>query len=108
MWSIIDIIPFFFDFFEPGGTNNLLPGRPLEQSRRFTRPPRSGFFLTLTGISGSFIHPGGTLTERPLGQFKVWTRVSGPDTVICRVRLTDENMDDAIHIQVNGLVVLIA
>ncbi len=108
--AVIGIVPFSFDFNEPGGRNNLLPGRPLEQTRRFTRPPRSGFFTVLSSFSGAFVHPGGTtLTERPLGQFHVSLGVgSTGDTIICRVRLTDENMDDAVRISVRGALVLLA
>jgi hypothetical protein len=108
-FSIVDLIPLSFDFFEPGGPAHLLPGRPLEQTRSFTRPRGSGFFITLSTISGAFVHPDGrTLTQRPLGQFLVTVGVRSPDTIVCRVRLTDENMDDAVSIQVRGALVLIA
>ena len=105
MFSIIDIVGFLFDFFEPGGTNNLLPGRPLEQTRRIQRPRGSGAAVWLTTISGAFVTGGGrTLTDRPLGQFRVKVGLREPDILVCQVRLTDENMDDAIRIQVRGAV----
>ena len=108
MFSIIDLVPFFFDFNEPGGTSHLLPGRPLEAGQRFTRPRGSGFFIMLTQTNMMFVHPDGTLTERPLGQMRVRVGVRDPDVIVCRVRLTDENMDDAVRIQVSGVLALIA
>jgi len=109
MFSIISVVGFFFDFFEPGGTNNLLPGRPLEQTRRIIRPRGAGFMVCLNMINGAFVTDGGTsLTQRPLGQFLVRAGFRDPDTLVCRVRLTDENMDDAIRIQVRGAVLFFA
>jgi hypothetical protein len=95
-----------FDFFEPGGPDHLLPGRPLEQSVTFTRPPGSGFAVILHGFNGAFVHPDQTLTQRPLGQFRVSVGVAQPNTLVCRVRLTDENMDDPIRIVVQTSVML--
>jgi hypothetical protein len=105
---ITNVIPLSFDFFEPGGPDHLLPGRPLEQTRAFERPPGSGFFVALTTVNGAFVHPDNTLTQRPLGQFLVSLGVRGSNVVVCNVRLTDENMDDAIHIIVRGVLVLLA
>jgi hypothetical protein len=106
MFQILNVVPFFFDFFEPGGTDHLLPGRPLEKALQFDRPRDSGFFVSLTSINAAFVHPDNTLTQRPLGQFLAWAGVVSPNTLLCRVRLTDENMDDAVHIQISGVVVL--
>ena len=105
MAQITDVVGFFFDFFEPGGTSHLLPGRPLEQTKQFNRPRGSGFVVVLNLVNGAFVQ-GNTLTERPLGQFLVSAGVRGENTIVCRVRLTDENMDDAIHIQVRGAVIV--
>ena len=105
MASIIGVTPFFFNFFEPGGTNNLLPGRPLEQTQTVNRPRGSGFVVSLAGFTGAFVTNGGNLlTQRPLGQFTVWTGLRDFNVLVCRVRLTDENSDDPIHIQVQGTV----
>jgi hypothetical protein len=109
MASILGGEAFFFDFFEPGGPNNLKPGRPLEQSRRINRPAGSGFMVSLSQINGAFVTGGGnTLTQRPLGQFNVRVGVRDPNILVCRVRLTDENMDDPIRIQVGGFVLFFA
>jgi hypothetical protein len=97
---IVGFFPHTFEFFEPGGPDHLLPGRPLEQSATFTRPPGSGFFVTLQGFHCAFVHPDQTLTQRPLGLIRVSVGVVSPNTLVCRVRLTDENMDDAIRITV--------
>jgi hypothetical protein len=109
MSSIISIEGFFFDFFEPGGTDHLLPGRPLEQTKSIARPRGSGFMVCLNMINGAFvIGDGNTLGQRPLGQFLVRVGMRDPDLLVCRVRLTDENMDDAIRIQVRGAVMFFA
>jgi|GEM_PF-2451223 hypothetical protein len=109
MFSIVSIVGFFFDFFEPGGPAHLLPGRPLEQTTTIIRPRGAGFMVCLNLISGAFVtNGGGILTQRPLGQFKVSAGFRDPNTLVCRVRLTDENMDDPIHIQVRGAVLFFA
>jgi hypothetical protein len=108
------IVGFFenvFEFLEPGGPNHLLPGRPLEQSVPI-RPPRgvppgAGFFVVLRGFTGAFVSPDGSLlTDRPLGQFSVNVGVRS-GALVCRVRLTDENSDDAVRIIVTAYVVFI-
>jgi hypothetical protein len=105
MATIIGVTPFFFDFFEPGGPNHLLPGRPLEQTQTVNRPRGSGFLVSLAGFTGAFVTDGGNvLTNRPLGQFKIWTGIRDFNVLVCRVRLSDENSDDAIRIQVTGTV----
>jgi hypothetical protein len=61
--------------------------------------------VSLASINGFFFTDGGAhLTQRPLGQFQVSAGWREPNTVVCRVRLTDENMDDPIRIQVSGTV----
>lgn len=107
MASIVDVVPFFFDFVEPGGPDHLLPGRPLEQTQIINRPRGAGFTVSLAGFSGLFFTDGGaSLTQRPLGQFEVFTGIRDFNVLVCRVRLTDENSDDPIHIQVSGTVLL--
>jgi hypothetical protein len=105
MAAIVGVTPFFFDFVEPGGPNNLLPGRPLEKTQPVDRPRGAGFVVSLAGFNGAFVTDGGgALTQRPLGQFQVWTGIRDFNVLVCRVRLTDENSDDPIHIQVRGTV----
>jgi len=104
MASIFKVEGFSFTFNEPGGPNHLLPGRPLEQTRQLNRPRGAGMMVSLNSISGSFISGGTTLGQRPLGQFMVSTGLRAPNTLVCRVRLTDENMDDAIIIHVSCVV----
>ncbi len=90
-----------FNFVELGGTNRLKPGGLLEQTIDVPRPPGSGFMVALNGFSGAFITDGGArLTQRPLGQFYVFAWIRGENTLVCRVRLTDENADDPIQILV--------
>lgn len=109
MFSIVKIDGFFFDFFEPGGPDHLLPGRPLEQTATIVRPSGAGFMVCLNLINGAFVTNGGAnLTQRPLGQFNVSAGFRDPNTLVCRVRLTDENMDDPIRIQVRGAVLFFA
>jgi hypothetical protein len=38
--AVVGVSGFSFDFFNEGGTNNLLPGRPTTQTASFT-PPRA-------------------------------------------------------------------
>ncbi|WOJ91276.1 hypothetical protein RZS28_08485 [Methylocapsa polymorpha] len=105
MASIVGVAPFFFDFFEPGGPDHLLPGRPLEQTQTVNRPRGSGFVVGLNSFNGAFVTDGGnTLTQRPLGQFEVFAGLRDFNVLVCRVRLTDENSDDPIRIQVSGWV----
>jgi hypothetical protein len=100
---------FFFDFFAQGGPGNLKPGRPLEQTKRINRPRGSGFMVSLGQITGAFVSgDGNTLTQRPLGMFNVRVGVRDPDILVCRVRLTDENSDDAVRIQAGGFVLFFA
>ena len=109
MFSIVNIVGFFFDFFEPGGPDHLLPGRPLEQTTTIIRPTGAGFMVCLNLINGAFVtNGGGVLTERPLGQFLVNAGFRDPNTLVCRVRLTDSNSDDPIRIQVRGAVLFFA
>jgi hypothetical protein len=110
MWSITDVVGFFFDFFEPGGTNNLLPGRPLEQSQAIQLPRGAGFMVSINSIEGAFVTGNGLafLTQRPFGKFQVRTGVRNGNSIVCQVRLTDENMDDAIRIRVRGSVLVFA
>ena len=63
--------------------------------------------MALTTVNGAFVHPDNTVTQRPLGQFLVSLGVRESNVVVCNVQLTDENMDDAIHIVVRGVLVLL-
>jgi hypothetical protein len=100
-----------FVFSEFGGTSSLLPGRPLSQSVDFTPPavPGVGWHVNLQGFRSSFVHPNSTLTQRPLGQLQIFLGLAGRSltTLVCRVRLTDENMDDAIIVRVFANVIFI-
>lgn len=105
MASIVGVVPFSFTFFEPGGTDHLLPGRPLEQTQTVNRPRGAGFMVSLSGFSGAFVTNGGNLlTQRPFGQFEVFAGIRDVNVLVCRVRLTDENSDDPIKINVRGTV----
>ncbi|EJR82841.1 hypothetical protein IK7_02115 [Bacillus cereus VD156] len=92
-----------FGFHNQSGPGHLKPGRPMEQRKRVTRP--AGANWTFVGISS--INCGFTdgnlsapkLRERPLGQLRASTWVEGDD-IVCRMRLTDENMDDACMMDV--------
>jgi hypothetical protein len=109
MYSIVNIVGFFFVFDEPGGPDHLLPGRPLEQTTTIVRPSGAGFMVSLASFNGYFYTDGGAhLTERPLGQFLVSAGFRDPNTLVCRVRLTDSNSDDPIHIEVSGTVLFYA
>jgi hypothetical protein len=103
---LVGSFPHTFTFTEFGGTNNLLPGRPLEQSVPFTPPRGAASMAVLRGFGGAFIHPNQTLTQRPLGQFVVSVGLKS-GSLVCRVRLTDENMDDPISIWVQAYVAFI-
>ncbi|WP_045520288.1 hypothetical protein [Neobacillus niacini] len=92
-----------FGFHNQSGPDHLKPGRPMEQRKRITRP--AGANWTLVGISGiNACFTDGNLSspklrERPLGQLFVDTSVQGDD-IICKMRLTDENADDACMMSV--------
>jgi hypothetical protein len=107
MATIDRIDGFSFVFDEPGGTSHLLPGRPLEQTRRVDRPPGSGFAVWLSSFSGSFVS-GTMLRQRPLGQFRVSVGIRDTNVLVCRVRLTDENMDDPVRVRVGACVMFLS
>jgi hypothetical protein len=70
--AIVGVSGFSFDFFNEGGTNNLLPGRPTTQTASFQPPSGAGAFVCLSTVLGAFVTDGGAnLTERPLGEFEV-------------------------------------
>ena len=104
MFTIRRFEDILFDFNEPGGTSHLLPGRPLEQSRRFDRERDAGAAVWLTSVNGAFVN-GGSLGDRPLGQIRASVGIRD-SAVVCRVRLTDRNMDDAIRFQVRCTVMI--
>lgn len=87
-----------FGFHNQSGPDHLLPGRPITQRQRVTRP--AGADWTFVGISsincaftdGNLSAP--KLRERPLGQLLASTWVEGDD-IVCQMRLTDVNSDDA-------------
>jgi hypothetical protein len=104
--AVVGVSGFSFDFFNEGGTNNLLPGRPTTQTASFTPPRGAGAFVCLSTILGAFVTNGGAnLTERPLGEFEVSVGFAGPTTLSCTVRLTDSNSDDPVKVSVRGLIV---
>src|SRR5436853_3898449 len=69
--AIVGFSEFAFDFFNEGGTNNLLPGRPTTQEAAFQPPDGAGALVFLRTFLGAFVTDGGVnLTERPLGEFE--------------------------------------
>ena len=104
--AVVGVSGFTFDFFNEGGPNNLLPGRPTNQTASFTPPAGAGAFVCLSTILGAFVTNGGAnLTERPLGEFEVSVGFAGPTTLSCTIRLTDSNSDDPVKVSVRGLIV---
>ena len=104
--AVVGVSGFSFNFFNEGGTNNLLPGRPTTQTASFTPPRGAGAFVCLSTILGAFVTDGGAnLTERPLGEFEVSVGFAGPTTLSCTIRLTDSNSDDPVKVSVRGLIV---
>ena len=104
--AIVGFSAFAFDFFNEGGSNNLLPGRPTTQTASFQPPARAGAFVCLRSFLGAFVTDGGAdLTERPLGEFEVSVGFTGPTTLSCTIRLTDSNSDDPVKVSVRGLIV---
>lgn len=102
---------FSFSFFNQGGTNNLSPGRPTKQTLSFMSPPNSGGpLICVSAVSRQFVtgNGGANLTERPLGQFlwQVWVPDSG--SLACEIRLSDDNGDDPIKVDVEGTLLFFA
>jgi hypothetical protein len=104
--GVIGVVSRRFNFAEPGGPDHLKPGRPLSQSVPINRPPNAGFFVMLNGVNHAFVRSGSptTLTQRPLGQIFAIAGLSG-NSLVCNVRLTDENMDDPMRCIVDVVVV---
>jgi hypothetical protein len=102
--GLVGFSSFYFSFFNGGGTGNLSPGRPTSKTFNFMSPPNSGGPLVCVSlVNGAFVNSGGgTLTQRPLGQFSwnVWVPASG--VLECQIVLSDENGDDPIVVQVGG------
>jgi hypothetical protein len=105
--AIIGISNFSFNFFNEGGTSNLLPGRPTTQTSSLQVPPgTTNGFICLRSVSGAFVQNGGTdLTERPLGQFMVDVEFGANNTLNCTVMLSDSNGDDPVQLWVNGTII---
>jgi len=104
--SVSGVVGHRFDFQEPGGTGALLPGRPLFQSMPVNIPANAGWFAMVSGVNHAFVHPNGTLAERPFGQAYAVVGIDGnARTLNCLVRLTDSNSDDPIHIIVDAIAV---
>ena len=104
--AVVGVSEFAFDFFNEGGTNNLLPGRPTTQTASFQPPAGAEAFVCLRTFLGAFVTNGGAnLTERPLGEFEVSVGFAGPSTLSCTIRLTDSNSDDPVKVSVRGLIV---
>jgi hypothetical protein len=95
---------FRFFFFNQGGTDNLLPGRPTTQTVPFMSPPNSGGpLICVSMVNGRFVTDGGAkITQRPLGQFiwNVWVAAAG--VLACEIKLSDENLDDPIKVELAG------
>lgn len=97
-----------FEFFEPGGTSHLKPGRPLSRTVSINIPPNVGFFVMLNGFIHAYVHGDNPnlLRERPLGQMSAHAGVNfAARTLTCSVRLTDSNSDDPVRIIVDVVVV---
>jgi hypothetical protein len=104
--AIVGFSPFAFDFFNEGGRNNLLPGRPTTQTASFQGPSGAGAFVVLRSFLGAFVTDGGVnLTERPLGEFDVSVGFANNTTLSCTIRLSDSNGDDPIKVSVRGFIV---
>ncbi|PEP73412.1 hypothetical protein CN581_29825 [Bacillus toyonensis] len=92
-----------FGFHNESGPAHLKPGRTMEQRKRVTRPAGANWtFVGLSSINCAFTDgnlSAPNLRERPLGQLLASTWVEGDD-IVCRMRLTDVNMDDACMMQV--------
>jgi len=103
--AIVGFSQFSFVFFNEGGSNNLLPGRPTTQTASFQPPARAGAFVVLRSFLGAFVTDGGVdLTERPLGEFELSVGFAGPTTLSCTIRLTDSNSDDPVKVTVRGFI----
>ena len=95
---------FRFFFFNQGGTDNLLPGRPTTQTVPFMSPPNSGGpLICVRAVNGMFVTDGGAkLTQRPLGQFMWSVWVADIGALACEIELSDDNGDDPIKVDVEG------
>ncbi len=115
--AVVGISAFSFDFFNEGGPDNLLPGRPTTQTASFTPPGGTGeppggggqggvgAFVCLNAFQGSFVTGGVHLTEQPLGEFEVSVEFSSSTSLSWTIRLTDSNSDDPVKVSVRGLIV---
>jgi hypothetical protein len=105
--ALIGIANFSFNFFNEGGTDNLLPGRPTTQTASLQVPAgTTNGFICLRTVSGAFVTNGGAdLTERPLGQFDIDVGFGANNTLNCTVRLTDSNSDDPVRIFLSGTII---
>ncbi|KEK20763.1 hypothetical protein [Bacillus gaemokensis] len=97
-----------FGFHNQSGPDHLKPGRPMEQRKRVTRPAGANWtFVGLSAINCAFTDgnlSAPKMRERPLGQLLAETWVEGDD-IVCKMRLTDGNMDDPcwMYVTVNVL-----
>ncbi len=72
-----------------------------EKTVAVDRPPGAGFVVMLNTLQYAFVRAGtNTLTERPLGELVARAGLRG-NNIVCGVRLTDSNADDAVSISVN-------
>ncbi len=105
--SVVGFVTVSFDFFNEGGTNNLLPGRPTTKAVGFDNPENAGCFIVLNRFESAFVTDGRVhLTARPLGDIKVSLGLVDNKTASCTVRLTDDNADDPVVVTVTGFVIL--
>jgi hypothetical protein len=106
--ALVGMSEFSFNFYNQGGTDNLLPGRATTQVLSYNAPEGAGAFVCMNAVSGAFVTGDGTeLTERPLGQFLVNVFFSGSNQISCTIMLSDSNGDDPVAVYVNGLIVFV-
>ncbi|MCA9234319.1 MAG: hypothetical protein KDA44_02555 [Planctomycetales bacterium] len=74
-----------------------------EQTSAVPRPNNAGFVTFLNTLNYAFVTSSGstTIKERPLGQFFARVGLRG-NNLVCTVRLTDRNADDAVRITVSA------
>ena len=74
-----------------------------EKTVAVNRPSGAGFIVMLIDLYYAFVNKNnrGQLIERPLGQFVADVGMRG-NNLVCGVRLTDINADDAVSIEVTA------
>ncbi len=87
--------------------NRRTPGKSRTRHINYEAPfdNATPHFVTLRSFSGKFVTSEGKLTDRPLGAFDVNVWIKEPGTLACTVRLTDNNSDDPVEVEVAGVIV---